>query len=396
MKKASYLDFDRKDVAICPVSRLPDLFSDGLDIMAITRKSDLHDEEFTHQEPEMVAIVAGRERADLKVLFAGMDIRQHYGKVYLTGAGPGGRDSLTLRADSLLHHAGVIFYDDLVDTGVLDSYKAEKVYVGKRKGHHHADQEAINRELFMAATKKQVVVRLKGGDPFIFGRGGEEMTYLRDRHVDVEVVPGISAFQSAAASAGIPHTLRAVSGGVTLLSAHNALAGSGDRTVVYYMCASRLMELRRTLVEEGVALSMPVALVYKTGFFDEAVSLTTVDAMHLQEHVSPLLAIIGRTASLYRPRPKILYTGAEPCRCLIPGRIVPLTSLALAGKRPGSVDFSLFSAIAFTNPEQVEPLLDLFGPLPSHLVLYAYGSIIAEQLRRHGYAATVLELDEQE
>jgi siroheme synthase len=125
---------------------------------------------------------------------------------------------------------------------MLNGYDAEKVYVGKRKGHHHADQAAINSMLFLAATKKQIVVRLKGGDPFIFGRGGEEMSYLRDRHVDVEVVPGVSALQSAAASAGIPLTLRAVSGGVTLLSAHNALAGAGERTLVYYMCASRLTE----------------------------------------------------------------------------------------------------------------------------------------------------------
>ncbi len=396
MKMASYPDFEREDVAIYPASQLPDLLSDGLAIVAITSKSALHDGASDDQPPEMIAIVAKKERADLKVLFAPIDIRQRYGKVYLTGAGTGGRDSLTLRADDLLRNAGVIIYDDLIDTEMLNGYDAEKVYVGKRKGHHHADQEAINRMLFMAAKKKQIVVRLKGGDPFIFGRGGEEMAYLRDRHVDVEVVPGVSAVQSAAASAGIPLTLRAVSGGVTLLSAHNALAGAGDRTLVYYMCASRLTELRRTLVDEGIALSVPVALIYKAGFFDEAVSLTTVDLMNLQEHASPLLAIIGRTASFYRERPKILYTGDEPCRCLIPGKIVHLRVLNNAGKRLRDGDISLFSAIAFTNPGKVASLLDLFGPLPSHLVLYAYGSVVAEQLRRQGYSATVMELDEQE
>ena len=396
MTKASYLDSDRKDVAIYPASQLPNLLSDGLDIVAITPKSNLQHGASDPQQAEMVAIVAKKERADLKVLYAPVDIRQRYGKVFLTGAGAGGRDSLTLRADALLRHAGVIMYDDLIDTGMLNGYNAEKVYVGKRKGHHHADQEAINRMLFMAAIKKQIVVRLKGGDPFIFGRGGEEMTYLRDRHVDVEIVPGVSAVQSAAASAGIPLTLRAVSGGVTLLSAHNALAGAGDLTLVYYMCASRLTELRRTLVEQGIAPSVPVALIYKAGFYDEAVTLTTVDSMHLQEHASPLLAIIGRTASLYRERPKILYTGDEPCRCLIPGKIVPLSAVKNTGKCVRDSDLSLFSAIAFTNPGDVESLLDLFGPLPSHLVLYAYGNVIAEQLRRQGYSSTVMELDEQE
>jgi uroporphyrin-III C-methyltransferase len=396
MKMASYPDYDREDVAIYPVSQLPDLLSDALDIVAITRKSDLHDGASDHPGAEMVAIVAKKGRADLKVLYAPIDIRQRYGKVYLAGAGAGGRDSLTLRADLLLRHAAVIMYDDLIDTEMLNGYDAEKVYVGKRKGHHHADQAAINRMLFMAATKKQIVVRLKGGDPFIFGRGGEEMSYLRDRHVDVEVVPGVSAVQSAAASAGIPLTLRAVSGGVTLLSAHNALAGASDQTLVYYMCASRLTQLRRTLVDEGIAPCVPVALIYKAGFFDEAVTLTTVDSMHLQKHASPLLAIIGQTASLYRERPKILYTGDEPCRCLIPGKIVPLSALNKSGKRVRDGNLSLFSAVAFTNPGDVASLLDLFGPLPSHLVLYAYGSVIAEQLRRQGYSATVMELDEEE
>ena len=321
-----------------------------------------------------------------------MDTRKTYGKVYLTGAGAGCRDYLTLRADALLQNADVIFYDDLIDTGLLDFYTAEKIFVGKRKGRHHADQEAINRQLYLAALKKQVVVRLKGGDPLIFGRGGEELAYLLDRQIDVEVVAGVSAVQSAAASAGIPLTLRAVSGGVTLLSAHNALAGSTDPTLVYYMCASRLKELQSTLIEKGIDPQTPVALIYKAGFTDEAVTLTSLTTMHLQEHVSPLLAIIGRTASLYRSRPKILYLGTEPCRCLLPGKIVPIISLKNQANSYNEIDLSLFSGIAFTTPEQVDSFLEIFGHLSSHLVLYAYGKPTADKLREKGYNATTQEL----
>lgn len=222
------------------------------------------------------------------------------------------------------------------------------------------------------------------------------MAYLLDRQIDVEIVAGVSAVQSAAASAGIPLTLRAVSGGVKLLSAHNALAGASDSTLVYYMCASRLKELQSTLIEEGINPKMPVALVYKAGFVDESVSLTSVDSMHLQEHVSPLLAIIGHTASLYRRRPKILYIGREPCRCLLPGKIVSLTSLKNSANRYNDINLSLFSGIAFTTPEQADSFYEIFGLVSSHLMMYAYGKETAAKLRKQGYKATLLEIDQQD
>ena len=380
------------DALVIPAADLPDRLPASLDVAALITQTIIQDVDASHPLHDKSVIVVQNDRAELKVLFALLDIRQTYGKVYLTGAGAGGREYLTLRADALLRNADVIFYDDLIDTGLLDFYTAEKIFVGKRKGRHHADQDAINQQLYHAALKKQVVVRLKGGDPLIFGRGGEEMTYLQDRQIDVEIVAGVSAVQSAAASAGIPLTLRAVSGGVTLLSAHNALAGSTDPTLVYYMCASRLKELQSTLTAEGIDPQMPVALVYKAGFVDESVTLTSIDSMHLQEQASPLLAIIGRTASLYRRRPKILYTGTEPCRCLLPGKIVSLISLKNQANSYNDIDLSLFSGIAFTTPEQVDSFLEIFGQISSRLVLYAYGKATAEKLREKGYNATTQEL----
>ncbi|MEI8185303.1 MAG: uroporphyrinogen-III C-methyltransferase [Chlorobiaceae bacterium] len=383
------------DAVIIAGPDLPDRFPAGLDIVALVSQNLIQEIDSSHPLRNMSAIVAKKERADLKVLFSPIDIRQSYGKVYLTGAGAGGRDYLTLRADALLRNADVIFYDDLIDTGMLDCYEAEKIFVGKRKGRHHADQEAINSQLFLAAKKKQVVVRLKGGDPLIFGRGGEELAYLLDRHIDVEIVAGVSAVQNAAASAGIPLTLRAVSGGVTLLSAHNALAGSTDPTLAYYMCASRLKELQCTLIDNGTTPQMPVALVYKAGFADESITLTSVGSLHLPQLTSPLLAIIGPTASLYRMRSKILYTGTEPYRCLLPGKILSLISLKTQANSNNDIDLSPFSGIAFTTPEQVDSFLETFPQISSHLVLYAYGKTTAEKLRKNSYSATVQELDSQ-
>ncbi len=385
----------RVDALIIPGLDFPDRLPARLEVAALKTDTILPDLDATHPLHDKRVIVVQRDRADLKVLFAPMDIRQTYGKVYLTGAGAGDRDYLTLRADALWRNADVIFYDDLIDTRLLDFYTAEKIFVGKRKGRHHADQEAINRQLYLAALKKQVVVRLKGGDPLIFGRGGEELAYLLDRQIDVEVVAGVSAVQSAAASAGIPLTQRAVSGGVTLLSAHNALAGSTDPTLVYYMCASRLKELQNTLIEKGIDPQMPVALVFKAGFTDESVTLISIGTMHLQEHVSPLLAIIGRTASLYRSRPKILYLGTEACRCLLPGKIVPLISQKNQANSYNDIDLSLFSGIAFTTPEQVDSLLEIFPKISSRIVLYAYGKKTAEKLSKEGYTTTVQELNPQ-
>jgi hypothetical protein len=114
--------------------------------------------------------------------------------------------------------------------------------------------------------------------------------------------------------------------------------------------------------------------------------------MHLQEHISPLLAIIGRTASLYRKRPTILYTGTEPHRCLLPGKILSLKNQANSHI---DIDLSLLSGIAFTTPEEVDSFLEIFGHLSSHLVLYAYGKATAENLRAHGYQATVQELNQK-
>ncbi|NTU68860.1 MAG: uroporphyrinogen-III C-methyltransferase [Chlorobiaceae bacterium] len=306
------------------------------------------------------------------------------GRVYLVGAGAGCADCLTLRADAVLKASSIILYDDLIDPSILDRYDAEPVYVGKRKGRHHADQGLINEQLFEAARSPHVVARLKGGDPFIFGRGGEEMVYLLERGIEVDIVPGLSAMQTAAASCGIPLTHRGESNAVQLLNGHHLPFGVSDQTYVYYMCATRLPSLRIALLERGVEPSVPAALVSRAGFHDEAVVMTTVDDLGTDTPPSPLLAIVGRTAGMYRKRPSILYAGKRPWSCLVPGRIVPVGALRQGGKLKPGVELSLFDGIVVESVGDGREVLELFGEIPPMPRLYAYGQEAAAFLNASG------------
>ncbi|MFN4133239.1 MAG: uroporphyrinogen-III C-methyltransferase, partial [Candidatus Hadarchaeales archaeon] len=160
------------------------------------------------------------------------------GKVYLVGCGPGAVDLLTLRAIEILENADVVLYDRLVDEKVLAyAKKARKIPCGKKPGEH-LKQDWINRKLYSAAMKGDVVVRLKNGDPMVFGRGGEELQFLLERGVDVEVVPGLTTAISVPALAKIPLTQRGVSSSLTIMTGHRAESGRqrwqclGDTLVV--------------------------------------------------------------------------------------------------------------------------------------------------------------------
>jgi len=143
-------------------------------------------------------------------------------KVYLVGAGPGDPELLTLKALRLIKSADVILYDRLINQEILLFAKpdCELVYVGKEDGKHTIEQEKINELLLRYAHTKEVVVRLKGGDPFIFGRGGEEALFLVEHGIEFEVVPGVSSFYSVPAYAGIPITFRGISSSFAVITGH--------------------------------------------------------------------------------------------------------------------------------------------------------------------------------
>lgn len=194
------------------------------------------------------------------------------GTVYLVGAGPGDADLLTLRAAHVLRMAEVIVYDNLVSPAVLDlaNPKAEFIYAGKERGNHSLPQEQINELLVSKASQERVVVRLKGGDPYIFGRGGEEVETLVSAGVPFEVVPGITAACGVAAYAGIPLTHRGFAS-TCVLAAGYLKDGTIDldweglarakQTVVIYMGMHGLAILSAKLIYHGLHPDTPAAIV---------------------------------------------------------------------------------------------------------------------------------------
>ena len=230
-------------------------------------------------------------------------------KVWLVGAGPGDPELLTLKAVRALHAADVVLIDDLVNLAVLDHcVNARVITVGKRGGCRSTPQDFIHRLMRRYARQGKCVVRLKGGDPCIFGRGGEEATWLRERGVEVELVNGITAGLAGATNCDIPLTLRGVSRGVTLVTAHTqddsslnwrALA-EGGTTLVVYMGVAKLEEIRQQLLEGAMAADMPVAMIENASLPQQRECRSTLAHMHTDAQVfalkSPAILVIGSVA----------------------------------------------------------------------------------------------------
>ena len=235
------------------------------------------------------------------------------GKVYLIGAGPGDPDLLTMKAHRLLTAADVVLYDRLVGEQIIAMIPetAEKLYVGKAKSLHSLPQEEINALLAVKAKEGKVVVRLKGGDPFIFGRGGEELEELVSEGVPFEVVPGVTAAAGCAAYAGIPLTHRDYAQSVRFLTGH-LKDGTTElpwdelvhpaQTLVIYMGLTGLESISQSLIRFGMRPSMPVAIVEKGTSKDQRVFTSTMKDIHQvaidNEVKSPALLIIGEGVTL--------------------------------------------------------------------------------------------------
>lgn len=233
------------------------------------------------------------------------------GTVYLVGAGPGDPELLTLRAARLIGGAGLIVHDGLVDAAVLAlaPQGTELISVAKSRARHTLPQDEINALLVREALAGRDVVRLKGGDPFIFGRGGEEMDACLTAGLKVEVVPGVSAAIGCAAEARLPLTHRGVSSAVTFVAGQcqglaeqnwAGLAGS-DRTLVIYMGVASAPLIAEKLIADGLSPDIPVAVLEKGTRSDSRVlrgSLSELTHIIEQEQVvSPALIVIGEVAS---------------------------------------------------------------------------------------------------
>jgi uroporphyrin-III C-methyltransferase/precorrin-2 dehydrogenase/sirohydrochlorin ferrochelatase len=258
------------------------------------------------------ALLAGRARAAEAALARAINesaLPQEHanGMVHLVGAGPGDPDLLTLRALQILQGADVVFYDELVTAGVLDRVRrdAERIFVGKRRGRPGIGQDEINRRLVDAARRGLNVVRLKGGDPFIFGRGGEELEFLRKSNIATVVVPGVTAALGCAAEAGLPLTYRNEATRLTFVTAHQADETSAadwsaladpQTTVVFYMGLASAAAVRDGLVSAGRNPKTPAGVLARGTHPDSKAVvgyLEDLPALARQVGEGPALLVVG-------------------------------------------------------------------------------------------------------
>jgi uroporphyrin-III C-methyltransferase len=234
------------------------------------------------------------------------------GKVYLTGAGPGDIELLTIKALRVVKEADVIIYDRLANPDILKEAKdgCEFVYVGKEDSHHTLPQDEINEVIYQNACKFDKVVRLKGGDPLVFGRGGEEAIYLNDRGIEFEFIPGITSAIAVPQYAGIPVTHRGVTVSFRVVTGHESSNKDHsqipwenyktDDTIIFLMGLHRLEKITTKLMEIGKPKDYPIAVISKGTTKDEKTVVGTLENIweKAKDLPTPALIIVGEVVKL--------------------------------------------------------------------------------------------------
>ncbi|KAF0192044.1 MAG: uroporphyrin-III C-methyltransferase [Gammaproteobacteria bacterium] len=269
------------------------------------------------QGPIAEMVFAGRHEqaeAALEKSLAASERDTALGEVYLVGAGPGDPDLLTFRALRLMQQCDVVLYDRLVAPEILDLVRreAERLYVGKKAAYHSVRQQEINETLVRLAKQGKRVLRLKGGDPFIFGRGGEEIATLADEGIPFQVVPGITAASGCASYAGIPLTHRDYAQSVVFVTGHRkddtvhlnwTELVQPQQTVVIYMGLLGLADICAGLIQHGMSPAMPAALIEQGTTPQQRVIVSTVKELPQRaaanEFHGPTLVIIGEVVRLH-------------------------------------------------------------------------------------------------
>jgi len=238
----------------------------------------------------------------------------HSTKVYLVGTGPGDPELLTVKALRLLQNADVVIYDRLVSEAILEQIPSgvSRIYVGKKSGNHSLPQDEINQLLVNLAEGKRTIVRLKGGDPFVFGRGSEEALMLAKQGIAFEIVPGITAASACTTYAGIPLTHRGLAQGVQIVTGHSqadlpleldwkALADA-DKTVVIYMGLANIELISRKLIEAGLDANTPAAAIQNGTTARQQRVLSTLSMLPADTRAAilqpPVIFVIGKVVSL--------------------------------------------------------------------------------------------------
>src|SRR3989344_5694552 len=307
-----------------------------------------------------LAVVGRRGDEELRGIFSAIDVRKKYGQVTLVGAGPGDPELITAKGIKALKKADCVFYDYLVHSDVLlYAAKAEKVYVGKRKGEHTLAQEELSRMLRQKAMAGENVVRLKGGHPLIFGRGADEIQYLRSYHIKVEVIPGISSATGIPSGLGIPLTARGISSSVAFLSGHGEAEKDHDEklteipkadTLIFLMGLTKLNVIVQSLRDAGWKRETPVMVVSQGTCLTEKNIPGTLETIEgLVETAGlhpPALIIVGEVVRFAQEfqqiRENILYLGTNPQKYRSLGNIIHLPMIKIIPHELNSFELTQF------------------------------------------------------
>jgi uroporphyrin-III C-methyltransferase len=306
------------------------------------------------------------------------------GYVYIIGAGPGDPELLTIKAERVLREVEVILYDDLVSMELIARFNALKIYTGKRKDNHHFEQDAINEEILRHAREGKKVARLKGGDPFVFGRGGEEIEVLRQNGIGYEIIPGITAAQGASAYGEIPLTMRKVSSSVAFCTGHpvNKIEVPDTDTIVYYMVASTVYDVLDAVSQKGRDADTAVAIVQNATRYNQKIITGTLGELRKREQLvySPALLIIGDSIrqfiddNWYAKKKKVLIAG-EDSRLFNTGEFIkvhfPCKSVAgsdhVLMENEELLDLDFIDEIYFSSPACVRDFRRVYKTLPKKI-----------------------------
>lgn len=390
-----------------------------------------------------LAVVGRADDTALENLFAPIDARRSYGTVRLVGAGPGDPDLITAKGIKALGKADCVFYDYLVHKDLLNhAPKAEKIYAGKRKGAHAMPQEKLNRLVRRKAMEGKMVVRLKGGDPLIFGRGTDEIDYLRQYHIRVEVIPGVSSATGIPSRLGVPLTARDISSSVAFVSGyrqgekdagHDLLDIPRAGTLVFLMGLTKLEQIVRSLEAAGWSDQTPIMIISKGTCPEERIVRGTLADIRQKAHDEslepPVLIIAGETLRFYRPAPadnliedgrgssrqnqmilaerpapvpRVLYTGSDPGEFraraeVISFPMIEITPAKLTAGRKKTLLTNLinYDIILFTSKFGVKYFFELLAregyaaKKLSKKTLVAIGQSTAKALAREGVPAAL-------
>lgn len=320
------------------------------------------------------------------------------GKVYLCGAGPGNLDLMSVQVRHLIQICDVLIYDALVDATILEQTKAETMYVGKRAGQHALSQEAIN-QLLTEKGKTSIVVRLKGGDPFVFGRGGEECMALAQAKIPYEVIPGISSAIAVPETMGIPLTHRSISRSFSVITGHTR-TGKVDvapyaqlpGTLVFLMSVGNAAQIADDLIQNGKPGSTPVAILCRGTRHDayrKNCTLETIKAALKDPQIgTPAILVIGQVAALdlRTKAPSVVVCGTDHFtrtfqdQCPIPCSRQAYVQIVY--HTPKKIDFHAYSHVVLTGKAVIDGLFQMVDDVReiSHLQFVTIGPSSAKYL----------------